>query len=197
MGFFDDLGGRITSVGNQMTSKGQNAKETWDLNNQIKALQNQIAGKQSQIQQHYMVLGEWLYEEKRNSAPAQDYESEFLTIDQLNADIDALNTQIDGLQAQIVAIQSQVTCPVCGKSVDADAAFCLNCGSPITHMQPQAPDYAAQGYAGQAAPAYTAAQPVQQAQPMQAASAAGRMCPKCNALVEAGAMFCMNCGNKL
>lgn len=196
MGFFDDLGGKITSMGNQVTSKGQNAKETWDLNNQIKALQNQIAGRQAEIQQHYQVMGSWYYAEKRQGGETPNYEAELLAVDQLNADIAGLQAQIEGLQAQIIAIQSQITCPVCGKSVDADSAFCLNCGSPITHMQApaQGAGYAPQGYAAQPAPQSA---PVQAAQPVQQAAPAGKMCPKCNAPVEEGSMFCMNCGQRL
>lgn len=64
------------------------------------------------------------------------------------------------------------TCPTCGGSVKASAAFCMHCGKSL----------GAQAVAAVSTPVTVAPQPVQ------------RLCPACNQEVPASSAFCTNCG---
>lgn len=165
MSFFDELGSKFTQVGNQVTSKSKDSVEQLRLNNEIKSLR-------AEISRHYTTIGSMYYAEQRANGGAQNYAAELDAIDQLN-------NLIADKEARLTEIRTQVTCPVCGMSVTADSAFCLNCGSPI-QIQPAAANNAQ----------FYDEEPAQEAAP-------AKMCPKCGEPVVEGYAFCMNCGTKL
>ena len=128
MGFFDNLGSKINDVSNQVSSKLKDSGEQLRLSNEISQLNKQVA-------QKYQQLGEMVYKAYKNKPDeAPDCESVYAEIDELQKGIDERNSRINTLKAQIV-------CPFCGKTIQADAAFCEpvkvcpNCG---THVEDNA-----------------------------------------------------------
>lgn len=156
MGFFDNIGSKISSAGNQVSSKVKDSGEQLKLNNEIHGLKVQIT-------QHYQKLGEMYYIEHRGTHEPQNYEAECDVIDQLN-------NLINEKESKINDIKTQITCPVCGKSIAADSAFCPNCGTPITHNNQV---------------------------PQEADESAKMVCPNCGAALPDGAVFCTSCGARI
>lgn len=156
MGFFDNLGSKINDVSNQVSSKLKDSGEQLRLSNEISQLNKQVA-------QKYQQLGEMIYKAHKNKPDeAPDCESVYAEIDELQKGIDERNSRINTLKAQIV-------CPSCGKTIQADAAFCPFCGAKITQPEPEQP----------------------------ASAESVKVCPNCGTHVEDNAAFCPNCGTKL
>lgn len=205
MGFLDELGGKITNVSNQVTSKAKDGAEQLKINSEISNLQ-------SQITQHYQRIGSMYYAQARGGQGEQDYESELTAIDQLNA-------LIAEKQARSEEIKAKITCSACGVTIAGDYAFCPNCGAPLMRPASTAPAAAPAPTAEAAAPETPVAPVEEPAAPAPAPeapvapeapapveapaaepaapAAAAHMCPKCGAPVEDGALFCMECGTKL
>lgn len=80
---------------------------------------------------------------------------------------------LSGLQPLNMNQQAGPACPTCGAPLKEGAAFCINCGTPVTAPQPQAPA---------------------EAKPAEAAPAEGETCKNCGAPLQPEDAFCTNCG---
>lgn len=76
------------------------------------------------------------------------------------------------VQAMPLVEPASASCPTCGGSVKASAAFCMHCGKSL----------GAQAIASAAVPVTVVSQPVQ------------HLCPACHQEVPASSAFCTNCG---
>ena len=179
MGFFDELQGKLTNVGNQVTSKVKDSGE------QVK-LQSEIGSLQRQITQNYQKIGSLYY---------QDYLRHEGNTSELNPECTAICQVIDSLQASIVEkqkkisqIKEQITCPGCGKSIPADSVFCPFCGTRILHQA--APEVQPAADEAPAAPTEspdTAKDAVEEKPKV-------KYCTNCGAQLDIDAAFCTNCG---
>lgn len=116
MGFFDDLGKKISDVSQGAVAKG---KELAD----IAKLNSSIAEEERHIKEAYIEIGKAYFEKHAN-----DCDSEFAaSITQIETSLD----KIKDLRAQIVEIKGVTTCSNCGAEVPKNSAFCPACGSKV------------------------------------------------------------------
>lgn len=116
MGFFDDLGKKISDVSQGAVAKG---KELAD----IAKLNSSIAEEERHIKDAYIEIGKAYFEKHAN-----DCDSEFAaSITQIETSLD----KIKDLRAQIVEIKGVTTCSNCGAEVPKNSAFCPACGSKV------------------------------------------------------------------
>lgn len=124
MGLFDNFTEKMSSVGNQISSKAKDTGEQFRLENEIRNLQKDEQAK-------YCELGKLLYGNKRMGA--HNSEESF---DRICSVIDLIRQQEGERQQKIVALKSQITCPACGKSVPKEAAYCPYCSVSL-HVKPE------------------------------------------------------------
>ena len=120
MAFFDQIGKKITDVGQSVSQSTRNFSDVSRLN-------SLIGDKKRQIAQLYSKLGETYYLQHRD-APHPELASYI-------SEIDTLNAGIANAEEEIKTIKGIMNCPECGAEVVAGAAFCNACGKKI-ELQP-------------------------------------------------------------
>lgn len=101
-------------------TSGDVAKKAKDLT-EIAKLSSQISTNESTIKTTYSEIGKYVYENLKEDAPAEIAEKMAL--------IDDAVAEIARIKAEIMKLKGSVKCEQCGAEVDADAAFCPNCGA--------------------------------------------------------------------
>ena len=150
MGFFDDMKNSLTEKSQDLSKKAKDTTEIYRLNNANKSMEKEVEKLIYQIGLRYYANYKDECTEKCPDLIEQ--------IDQLYQTMEANKQQIE--QLSIVEV-----CPNCGKKLDPNAKFCVNCGTAINRE-----------------PAPVAPNP------------SGKVCASCGTPLEDDAAFCTNCG---
>lgn len=116
MAFFDELGKKLTQVGEAAAEKTKDVAEF----TKIKAKSLDVSGK---LDKAYIALAKRYLE----LHPAGDEEAMKLVVDAVYA----LEDQLKELEKQLQSLKGVVKCTECGAECPADAAFCSVCGAEI------------------------------------------------------------------
>lgn len=114
MGFFDDLGKRVTNAGQRAVQKTQEMSDVARLNSMI--TQNQ-----SKINDMYYQIGKLYVSIHKNDA-----EKDFIG---MVSAVRELEQQNDEYRIKIQDVKGVQRCPGCGAEVPKEAAFCNFCGT--------------------------------------------------------------------
>ncbi len=110
--FFDKLGDTIVTGGKAVGDKAKELSDTAKLQIELKKNEDIVT-------EEYAKLGKKYYETKKDEDPA-----EFATLE-------AALRQVAHVKQQIADVKGEKTCPKCGASNAADAAFCSKCGEKL------------------------------------------------------------------
>ena len=195
MGFFDDLGKRVTNAGQRAVQKTQEMSEVARFNSMI--TQNE-----SKINDIYYQIGKLYANIHRNDAE-EDFAGMVTTLKELEK-------QNNEYRKKIQDVKGVQRCPKCGAEVPKEAAFCNFCGTVMPKNEynealadgvqcPRCGAVVKKGMrfcttCGQAMPspddpAETAGYPAQEIKE--------KKCPKCGAAIVNDSNFCAECGTKL
>ncbi len=205
MAFFDYIKGMVTNSSQQTVEKGKQITEVTKLSSEIKSLENQR-------NTYYIQLGKLFYE---RFPDVTDSETEMV-----KRNIYEISVRMNQLQNQIQQLKGKIQCPGCGAMIDANAAFCSECGIRITFPQMNTPQknrscprcrtpvevgqvfcvqcgyrlteipQAQMDLEMEKQPEYNSSVPEMQ-------SVKEKVCPKCGTPVEENQMFCVECGENL
>ncbi len=201
MAFFEDLGKKLSGVGQSAVQKTQNATDSIRLNNQINEEERKINAAYLNIGKRYVELhgskmepefAAWIQEiegcqQRINECRVQVRRNKGLTVcTNCGAEIPEMSPfcKLCGAKnvvaEQLAAAAAANRCTKCGHPLNPGTAFCTNCGAPV------------------AAPAAAIAPTPAPAAPTPAAApAAEAICKKCGKPLATGAAFCTNCGTKV
>jgi predicted RNA-binding Zn-ribbon protein involved in translation (DUF1610 family) len=152
MAIFDEIGRKISNVGQNVV------KGTKDFSD-ISKLNTQISDEQRQLGQLFDQLGRLFYEQFGGSKEAPFRE-------QCDA-IEATIRRIEACQAEVSRIRGIKHCPSCGIELPAMTVFCGNCGARTEPARAAPPGQYDQQPPQYAPPAQQDMQPPQYAQPPQ------------------------------
>lgn len=113
MGFFEQIGTKITDAGNAIKGKTQDFTETTKLN-------SSISEKEKQVAKLYLEIGQAYYERHKNDISCSDLSR----VQQVNT----LLSEITRCREEIKTIKGIEKCPRCKADVSVNAAFCPACG---------------------------------------------------------------------
>lgn len=116
MGFFDDLGRKVTDVGQKTVQKTKDMSDTARINSLISQSERQLTTLYNQIGERYVNV-------HRN-----DCEEEFKTMVDTVVE---LEQKISAFRQQILDIKGVRRCEKCGAEVQRGVAFCSACGAPL------------------------------------------------------------------
>lgn len=200
MGFFDDLGKKVTDAGQKAMQKTQEMSEIVRVNSLISQNENKINNAYVQIGKLFV------------STYGNECEPEFAemvaTVAELEQQIAEYKKQIQDIKGiqrcekcgaevprgvvfcsscgaampkadEHEAVDDSVKCPGCGNMVKKDVKFCSSCGHAMTPPAEDSADTEA------AAPS----EPEKEAEE--------RVCTKCGAKLTEGSAFCSECGTKV
>ena len=125
MGFFDDLGKKVTDAGQKTLQKTKEMSETVRIN-------SMISDEEKMINNTYIQIGT-LYVSKHK----EDCEDEFAVM--VNNVLEA-QQRIKNYQKQIQNIKKVQRCENCGAEVQQGAAFCSSCGATMLKVQVESTD---------------------------------------------------------
>ena len=92
---------------------------------EIQKLKSQIHTANHEIAQNYEEMGEMIY---RRYQQGETLDAELTAICE---DITELKAEVASCKDEIGQYRGESTCPECGASVPANAAFCMKCGAPM------------------------------------------------------------------
>ena len=92
---------------------------------EIQKLKSQIHTANHEIAQNYEEMGEMIY---RRYQQGESLDAELTAICE---DITELKAEVASCKDEIGQYRGESTCPECGASVPANAAFCMKCGAPM------------------------------------------------------------------
>ena len=92
---------------------------------EIQKLKSQIHTANHEIAQNYEEMGEMIY---RRYQQGETMDAELTAICE---DITELKAEVASCKEEIGQYRGENTCPECGASVPANAAFCMKCGAPM------------------------------------------------------------------
>lgn len=92
---------------------------------EIQKLKSQIHTANHEIAQNYEEMGEMIY---RRYQQGETLDAELTAICE---DIKELKAEVASCKDEIGQYRGENTCPECGASVPANAAFCMKCGAPM------------------------------------------------------------------
>ena len=121
---FNDIGKKISTVGNSVVNKAKNASMINDLKNRITQEEKAIDG-------YFLSLGKQYYNLKKDE-PDEEIKS---LIDMINEGYE----RIEELQKQCSILQNTKTCRGCGAVLEPDALFCIQCGLRVEEEKPEVP----------------------------------------------------------
>lgn len=181
MGFFDEIGSKITGGVSAATNKTKELAEVSRLNSKISA--NNTAVKTKYEEAGRIVKAEL----------AQGISHEKLL--EIFAEIDQLDAETAEMKKQVQQIKGIRICTSCGAEIPAESLFCASCGTKVAQPAPAA-TAPAEPVAPAPAPVQTPAPAAPAAEPT-ATAASPVICPNCGNHEEDGVRFCSNCGTKL
>lgn len=120
MGFFDDLGKKVTDAGQKAVQKTKEISEIASINSKISQNENKI-------NQLYFQIGKIYVSLHRNDCE-DDFKEMINTINELEQQIETFKDQVQ----EIKGIQH---CPKCGAEVQSSVSFCSSCGAPIPKVE--------------------------------------------------------------
>ena len=121
MAFFDDVGKRLSTTGQNAVNKAKEVAEVAKIN-------SMISDEENKINTNYYQIGK-LYVTKH----ANNYENDFATL--INEILHA-QKKISEFKEQIQTIKGIVKCEKCGAEVSINSAFCNSCGAPMPRRTP-------------------------------------------------------------
>ncbi len=200
MGFFDDLGKKVSDAGQKTVQKTKDMSEIMRIN-------SLISQTESKLNENYMQIGK-LYV----SVHGEEGEESFA---QLVTAVKNMNMELASYRQQVQDLKGFQPCPQCGASVQKGAAFCSACGFAMPQIvpQPSNDDYVICSKCGSPVnrdnrfctncgqivlhseeEPKVAPEPVcEEVQP----EVVNRVCPNCGASVQGDSAFCINCGTRL
>lgn len=194
MGFFDDLGKKMTNAGQRAVQKTQEMSEVARINSLISQNENTINGIYYQIGKMYVNLH------------PNDAEGEFA---EMVKHAIALAQQNEEYRNRIQDLRGMQRCPRCGAEVSKEFAFCNFCGAPMpVNEVHEAPSDAVQcpkcgtmvekgmrfcTSCGQEMPLSYAEAPSGNTDAVEEE----KRCPQCGAVIRNNSSFCAQCGSKL
>lgn len=191
MAFFDNFTKMVSEAGQKTVQKTKEFADTAKLN-------SQISDEERNIQNLYNQIGR-MYVEKYRENPDEDFSS-------LISSIKASEEKIRDYRKQIQDIKGIQKCLKCGAEVPAGAAFCNNCGSPMTKPEPAAdpvpqptvkcPNCGEEMLEGTNF-CVKCGSPLSKENSEDEKTKAGLKCPKCGADLAEGTNFCVVCGTPL
>lgn len=116
MAFFEDLGKKLTKVGEAAAEKTKEVAEFTKANAKILDIQNKLDKAYGEVGKKYLELH-----------PANDEEDMKAVVDAVYA----LEDQLKELRRQLQDLKGTVQCDICGFECDAEAAFCSKCGAEL------------------------------------------------------------------
>lgn len=199
MGFFDDLGKKVTDAGQKTVQKTKEMSE-------IARINSLISQNESRVNNTYYQIGK-LYV----SIHGDDNEEEFAG---MVATAIELEQQISTYRKQIQDIRGVQCCEKCGAEVPAGVLFCSSCGAPMPKIENQEPigdcvrcsscgTLVKKGMRFCTACGQTMTKPgavsITAAEKSFATIERGaeRVCTKCGAKVTDDSDFCSECGNRI
>ena len=157
----DEFGKKMEAFGQNIWQKAQRTIDIVNIN-------NDIGVKERRLTELYAKIGEAYC--KAHLADAQTEFPEFCE------DAFALTREIASLKASVMRIKGYCECPACHAMVDADAAYCPNCGTAMPEPEPEPV-------------------PEPEHEP-EAESENDTRCKQCDAEMDEDDHFCHNCGAK-
>ena len=122
MGFFDDLGKKVTDAGQKTVQKTKEMSEVARVNSLISQNENRINNIYYQIGKLYVNIHEFDYEEEFGGMISQVIE---------------LEQQISEFRKQIQEIKGIQFCEKCGAEVARGVAYCSSCGAVMPRTEKQ------------------------------------------------------------
>lgn len=122
MGFFDDLGKKVTDAGQKTVQKTKEMSEVARINSLISQNENRINTIYYQIGKLYVNIHEFDYEEEFGGMISQVIE---------------LEQQISEFRKQIQEIKGIQFCEKCGAEVSRGVAYCSSCGAVMPRPEKQ------------------------------------------------------------
>lgn len=124
MPFFEDIGRKLSNVGQGMAQQTRNIADTTRLNGAVSERERRLA-------QLFQAVGQAYYQRHAQDPAAEERES-------LN-EITRLYQEIEQYRREINQIRGLAICPTCGAGVPVQAAFCNACGTRMPPQQMPAP----------------------------------------------------------
>lgn len=121
MPFFEQLGKKLTDVGQGVAQQTKNLTD-------IARLNSAVSDREKQITQMYLEIGRAYYQ--RHSQDSAPEEQERI------AAIQTLEAEIQQYRKEISQIKGFVQCPNCGGDVPLNAQFCNACGAKMPQPEP-------------------------------------------------------------
>lgn len=121
MSIFDEIGKKITDVGQETATKAKKFTEIAKLN-------SLIGDKEKEISNLFVELGHSYYERKKNDESPEE------TVKQITA----FYEEIEAYKKQIVELKGFGNCPQCGAEVTNGAVFCNSCGAKLNDEKAKA-----------------------------------------------------------
>lgn len=192
MAFFEDLGKKISGVGQSAVQKTQNATDSIRLNNQISEEERKMNAAYLNIGKRYVEL----YGTKKDP----EFEAWI-------SEIEGCQYRINECRVQVRRNKGLTVCTNCGAEIPETSPFCKLCGTKNMVAEQIAAQRAAEEEAKRAAEAERQAAQAAQARAwaeqqaaMQAQAQTAQTqncCTKCGNPIANGAAFCTNCGTPI
>lgn len=127
MGFFDDLGKKVSDAGQKTVQKTKDMSEIMRINSLVSQTENRLNTTYAQIGRLYV------------NQHSTDFEEGFAS---LMASVKNMEAELQGYREQIQDLKGIRSCPQCGAEVQKGGAFCTACGyaMPKPEVQPVAED---------------------------------------------------------
>ena len=116
MAFFEDLGKKLTKVGEVAAEKPKGVAEFTKINAKILEIQNKLDKAYMEAGKKYLELHPANDEEEMKGVVNAVYE---------------LEDQLKNLRKQLQELKGTVKCEVCDAECDADDVFCRKCGAEL------------------------------------------------------------------
>lgn len=120
MAFFEQVGKRISDVGEGVVHQTKRLTDIAHLN-------SAISEKENQIFQLYTAIGRCYYEKHRDDETAEEIEK--------LREIQKLREEIEQQKEEVKKLKGVVKCPNCGTDVHCDAVFCNMCGTKLVQTE--------------------------------------------------------------
>ncbi len=122
MDFFEQIGKKLTNVGQGVAQQTKNFADVGKLN-------SEISEKEKRISQLYLLIGRLYYERHKKDFDAEEQQK----IDEINQ----LYRDIMQCQEKIKQINGVVKCKNCGADVPIQSMYCGSCGSRVVFEDTQ------------------------------------------------------------